>query len=310
VAGAIYANAFDPAVIARGKVTSKFGMDVDALDLTWNPRVQAFGNSVTTASPLQLAQAGYYDNMRVRVWTAYLPTRQASAFVFPGDCNTYGASQLFGGRIADTQVGRNSIKWTVNSFLDVVNQQVPLNVIEATNIATAYSGNTPPTGLSAVPTLTIGSSQQSTPQALIAQWSGGVFSNEVLAGGGSPPQTCFVHFVTGANAGFFSAIFANSLIVVSATKWNLINLMSPMPFPVSTGDTFTVSGGLPLSNNASLYDPSATYNQGDQVLYNGYVYVSLQGSNSGNTPAASTAYWQAQPYFGFLFIPAPQSIGG
>jgi hypothetical protein len=310
VAGSIYTNAFDPAVIARGKVTSKFGLDVDALDITWNPRLQVFGTSVANASPLQLAQAGYYDNKIVRVWTAYLPTRQDSAFVFPGDCNTYGASQLFGGRIADTQVGRNSIKWTVNSLLDVVKQQVPLNVIEATNVAAAFSGKTPPNGLSAVPTLTIGSSTPSTQQTLIAQWSGGVFPDESLAGGGlGPPQTCFVQFVTGANAGFFSAVFANNTIVVSATNWNLINLMNPMPFPVSSGDTFIVSGSFPISQNASLWDSGTTYNQGDQVKYIGAVYVSLQGSNTGNTPASNTAYWQAQPYYGFEYVPSPQSIG-
>lgn len=309
VAGSVFANAFDPAVITRGKVTSKFGLDVDALEITWNPPPKAFGNSLSNASPLQLAQAGYYDNKDVRVWIGYMPTKQSGSYVYPGDLNTFGCAQLFGGRIADTQVGRNSIKWTVNSFLDVVKQQVPLNVIEATNVATAFSGKTPPNGLSACPTLTIASSTPSTQQTLIAQWSGGTFSNEVLAGGGSPPQTCFVVFTSGANTGFFSAIFANSTIVVSAVNYNLINLMSPMPFPVSNGDQFIICGGLPVSTTATKWDSGTTYNQGDQVLYNGSVYVSLQGSNVGHTPGSSPTYWQASPYFGFLFVPAPQAIG-
>src|SRR5258707_6259105 len=44
------------------------------------------------SSPYQLSQMGFWDNWPVRVWTAYMPTK--------GDANTYGASELFGGRVA------------------------------------------------------------------------------------------------------------------------------------------------------------------------------------------------------------------
>lgn len=309
VTGAVYANAFDPAVITRGKVKSAFGLSVDPLEVTWNPRLQNFGTTVATASPLQLAQTGYYDNKSVRVWTAYLPTPQSGSYVYPGDCNTFGCSQLFGGRIADTKIGRNSIKWTVNSFLDVVNQNVPLNCIEMTNPVAAFSGATPPSGFSTVPTGTIaalsGAAGLNFATSIVFTAPGSmIFGDNVLNGG-------FVVMNPGsANAGYFSSIYTNGHIVISSVTYNYIVLYQPFPFAPQIGDTFYISGPPTTTANASLWDGGATYNIGDAVLYLGTVYVSIQNSNTGNTPVATSAFWQLQPFYGFLTVPAPQSIGG
>jgi hypothetical protein len=126
---------FNPAVITRGKITSQVGLQVDSLDFSWSPPLTAFGTTLATANAYQKGQTGFYDNRTFRMWRTIMPT--------PGDANTYGACQLFGGRIATTTVTRGNITFTVNSFLDVINQQVPPNVIELTNTLANFAGNTP-----------------------------------------------------------------------------------------------------------------------------------------------------------------------
>lgn len=46
----------------------------------------------------------------------------------------------------------------------------------------------------------------------------------------------------------------------------------------------------------SAYNAGTTYDSGDYVSYSGAVYVSLQGSNTGNTPGSSPSYWSV--YYG------------
>ena len=129
---------FQNAVVSRSTVQSKIGFDVSPLTISWTPRNQPWSANVNTANPYQLAQAGYYDNWPVRVWTVYMPT--------PGDCMTFGATALFGGYIGDSTTARGKIGPTVRSFLAVTGQQVPNNVIEILNTAAAYKGATPPKG--------------------------------------------------------------------------------------------------------------------------------------------------------------------
>lgn len=43
--------------------------------------------------------------------------------------------------------------------------------------------------------------------------------------------------------------------------------------------------------NYSAYNPATTYAVGDRVLYNGVVYISAIGSNTGNTPDADAGKW-------------------
>jgi hypothetical protein len=113
---------FTNAVIARGRVQSKVGLEVSALDIAYSP---AYDYNVYKA-----ILDGYFDNWPVRVWTAYMPTA--------GDAETYGCSELFGGRIGDTRIDRMQVTFTVNSFLDVVNQSIPNQVVELTNPLLAF----------------------------------------------------------------------------------------------------------------------------------------------------------------------------
>lgn len=235
---------FQPAVIKRGSVTSKIGFDAAQLDVTWSPKAYPFTLSTATAHPYQRAQMGLYDNQTVRIWTCYMPT--------PGDANTYGCSELFGGRIAQSTVERGPIQWKVNSFLDVVNQQVPTNVIELLNTAAAYTGATPPDGLGSIPYFNVVTGDSVTEingDQTAPNPHGILHTNKAQHG--------FLVFNSGPGAtlgGVWSAIQQNAQVTIAGTHYNQFLLYAPLPWPPTPGvDTFYVSGAAPINQQDGSY---------------------------------------------------------
>jgi hypothetical protein len=231
---------FLPAVIKRGTVNSSIGLDMDKLDIDWSPPVASFIKTTQLASPYQLARLGFYDNWPVRVWTVYMPT--------PGDADTFGCSELFGGRISNIQVERGKIEFSVTSFLDVVNQNVPTNVVELTNTLAAYRGATPPAGLSQVPRFTVkaGSTTTKIIGNCTSPTPGQVFTDNAM-------QFGFLVFNRGDGqtlGGFWSGIASNS----GAAGLNTFILFSPLPWPPTPDvDTFYVSAAFPINKDDGQY---------------------------------------------------------
>ena len=232
---------FTPAVIKRGSVTFKVGFEVSALDVEWSPPIGTFTNNVNTTSPYQLAQIGYFDNWPFRLWKVFMPT--------PGDANTFGACEWFGGRIAQSVVKRNSIKFTVNSFLDVVNQYCPTNVIELLNTVAAYMGARPPAGFSVVPQFNVLSGSSSTVVYCdcTSPSAHHVFSNDVFKHG-------YLMFNGGGATtlgGVFSALIRNWN---SSGTINAFRLYTPLPWPPVAGvDTCYVSAPNPITQDEGDY---------------------------------------------------------
>lgn len=205
---------FKPAVIKRGSVASKIGLEVQTLDVEWS--TSAIGGQ-TLLNFYWKTIVGGFDGATFRSWSAYMPS--------PGDCDSLGASELFGGRIGPMSAESGTIKFTVNSFLDVINQMVPGAVIESTNIAAGYSGAMPPAGAGSVPTFTVSSSSNSQVVA-----SGGSFSLNAFVDG-------FIYVTSGSLAGFAAAIHANSATSGGLTTFDV----GLLPSPLSPGDTFYAS---------------------------------------------------------------------
>ncbi len=230
---------FCPDVIRRGQVSSKIGFEVATLTLDWSPKNPGpVTVNIDTANPYQLAQIGMYDNLPVRVWSVYMPT--------PGDANTFGASELFGGRISNVTVERGTIHFEVTSFLDVVNLNVPTNVIELTNTLAAYKGATPPPGLSAIPQFQLftGSTQTRILAREVTPNANQIFADNILRAG-------FMVFNRGAGqtlGGVWAGIYANRSTVVSGGAVNEIILYTPLPWPpVPAVDTCYVSAAFPVN---------------------------------------------------------------
>jgi len=227
---------FNPASIRRGTVTSEIGLTVQSLDVEWSPALDSFGTTLPTLNHYQLAQAGYYDNRAVRVWRTFMPT--------PGDADTYGACELFGGRVASTTTSRGNIKFSVNSFLDVINQKIPPNVIEATNTLAHYKGATPPTGFTQIPQFTVASpSSKSVIMGDCTSPSAGhIFGTNDFRYG-------YLVFNTGSvNAGLWAAIAQNSDFDagggVHHNRFQVYGGFVADPVP---GDTCYVSAAFPIN---------------------------------------------------------------
>jgi hypothetical protein len=225
-------KAFDPAVITRGSVASKLGLEVDHLSIKWSPGPPtAPAQSIALATPYELARVGFYDNKPVRVWTAYMPAE--------GDANTFGASELFGGRIADTTIERGVVTFTVNSFLDVVNQSVPTNVVELTSTLANYKGAIPPTGFNSIPHFTVISAGGNTIIGDCISPAHHVFATNAF-------QLGYLVFDPGSTlAGLWSAIQTNFDQLVGSTHYSGFVIYTPMAWPPTPGDTFYVSAAAP-----------------------------------------------------------------
>ena len=228
---------FTPAKVTRGAIKSQFGLEVATLELIWSPPVGSFTNNVNTTSPYQLARTGFYDNRAVRLWRCVMPT--------PGDANTYGAAPWFGGRIAQTDVGRGSIKFTINSFLDVVNQMVPANVIENTNIRSGYIGATPLTGDTKVAQFNVyvGSTATVILADCTSPSAGHIYGTNVMARG----YLVFLNVAGNTLGGYYSAIAANGTFHDGSGNHNQITLYTSMPWVPTPGvDKFYVSKAPPV----------------------------------------------------------------
>lgn len=241
---------FLSAVITRGTVSTKIGLESTSLDLTWAPRTpRTFGVTTATAHPMQLAQTGFYDNWPVKVWTCFMPT--------PGDANTLGAMALFGGIVGESTVDRDGIKFSVDSLLYVTDTEVPPNQIEMTNVVASFLGAVPAGGLSVVPTFEIegASSTTSFSASCLTPTPDQIFPNNTFAYG-------FLVFTSGTLEGFYSAVAAD----FSGGGYNIFEVYTPFPWPPSAGDQFYVSGKSPIdqSDTAFFYgfpfvpDPSTT----------------------------------------------------
>ena len=297
-------------------------MEVPTLDITWAPNNRTFTNNVATTSPLQLAQTGYYDNWNVYVFRVYMPTK--------GDCNTLGACPLFGGRIAESSVDRNTIKWKVNAFLDVLSQQVPINVIEASNTLASFVGAQPPAGFSTVPQFATFTG--STPTVLYGDVEAPygvhhIFSNHIFKRG-------WVIFLPGTGAtlaGYFCALadnieftdgiggHHNQITVYGGFPW------APTPYSGGSGDQFIVSAALPTTQAADSWAANQTVALGYQIIdSNSNIQTVIApgvtggsapswGSTAGSTTTDNTATWSysgaasAQQFYGFPYVPQPQS---
>jgi hypothetical protein len=235
---------FLPAVISKSGITTKIGLDSSSVTVKWSPANRNFSQAVGSASPLALARIHYYDNWPVRIWKVYMPT--------PGDCSTYGAVEWFGGYVGDCQASRDGLSLTVDSFLSVVSQKLPANVIEVTNTFGSYTAATAPPGGS-VPVFSCftGSNETIVLGDCLSPTYGHVYDVGTFSEG-------YMIFLAGPNAtlaGVWAAV-GNSLKYKDGhnNEHNEFQLYNALPWPPTPGaDTFYCSSKPPVSQGEQSY---------------------------------------------------------
>jgi hypothetical protein len=229
---------FTPANIERDVIKSSIGFEVSKIQLSWRPSMPTATVSMATANAYQKAHIGVYDNWPVRIWICYMPT--------PGDAQTYGACERFGGRVGNVDVVRGEIVFEVTSFLDVVNKKVPAQVVELTNPAIATIAATPPEDLTVIPQFNVITG--STTGALIVDCTTPsahkIFTDGILRNG-------YVVFNRGTGmtlGGRWSAILYNKKVTIASVDYNEITLCEALPWAPTPGvDTCYISGAAPIN---------------------------------------------------------------
>jgi hypothetical protein len=232
---------FTPGVFKRGMVTSKTGLDSSTMDFTWSPSLakQVFTGNTGTASPLQLARQHIYDNWKIRIWRAFMPT--------PGDCNTLGACQWWGGRVTNCDVQRGSVVFHCADFLSACTQKVPSTVIELTNTLASTAAVTLPATPPGLPVFSCvtGSTENLILADCTAPNPDNIYAGNIFAGG-------YMVFLSGPGAtlaGNWSAIGQNGKFTDgNGDVHSNFTIYAPLPFPPTPGvDTFYVSMAAPVN---------------------------------------------------------------
>jgi hypothetical protein len=326
---------FLPARLKRGSVQSKIGLEALTLDLEWylGPNDLMYG----ACTMLHAFQSGLWDNGVVRLFRAVMPS--------VSDCNTYGACEMFTGRIADVTITRTGVQLKVNCPLELLDQQIPLNLIEPGNPAAQYAPGQPPAGLSVAPAFTVGAG--SSPAMILAECtaptSGQLFAYDTFDFG-------YIQFTSGSCQGMVATVRRSA----QAGGLNQFYLYQPLAWAPAVGDTFNalvpyVRGSTtgvteqhtigPLgTESGGIYPPevvtvthagSGVYAHDNGVKYldgraftlvgntpsyaqqygidgNGNYYFSP--ADAGNVVNISYSYVSAQAYLykGFQFVPVPE----
>jgi hypothetical protein len=236
---------FQPAVITRGDLTTKIGTEIQKTTVNWTPGVlqtlgvNAFTQSLATANPVQLATNHIFDNWPVRIWKIFMPSS--------GDAMTLGGYPWFGGRVASCKASRSGVIFTVSSFLDVVTQKLPPNVIESTSTLAGYTGASLVAGETGQPTFTAfaGSTTVSVIADCTSPSPGKIYPGNIFVGG-------YMVFLSGPGAtlaGYWSAIGNNGAFTDgNGNHHSAFAIYSPLPWAPTPGvDTFYVSPAAPIN---------------------------------------------------------------
>jgi hypothetical protein len=242
---------FNPAVVTRDKVQAKIGLDSQKIKIIWSPSNNASTVNTETASPAQRARLHVYDNWPVRIFRAFM--------LPPGDANTLGCADWFGGRVDTVDVERNKLTFNVDDYMAVLSQKVPSTVIETTNTLAGTAAVTLPAGETNIPVFAChaGSSEDHIIADCLSPTAGHIYDNNRFVGG-------YMVFLSGPGStlsGAWSAVGENGRFTDgSGGNHSDFEIYNALPWPPTPGvDTFYVSAAAPI-------------NLGDENYY-GFPYV-------------------------------------
>lgn len=322
-----HVGTFVPANVSRSNIDSRIGLTTaDAGDLVLNWNLTDSDIMLGAVTILQSMKLGLWDNAVVRLWRVLMPTM--------GDCNTYGACEMFTGRVTDLPTTRVGVDMKVNSLIELLDQDWPPNLIEADDPQAQYGTGQPPAGLGSVPTFAVVAG--STPSVLLLDCTGPsagqIFSAETFDFG-------YIQFTSGNNDAIYRTVRRSD----STAGHNRFYLYEPLPFPLTVGDTLqglvpfarastksvteahtipatppytiavslagsgviTADGGVKYSSGDPLAKVSALLSTGQYTTDNNGNYVFFSGDATRNVNI--TVIKINSGVQGFPFVPQPEA---
>lgn len=200
----------------KAKLHQKAGTDVDTLIFDCLP-----GSSTVNAIPfLTAARYGTFDNADFELWRAFMSTYgNISAGVVP----------VFVGRVAEIDFGRSMATFTINSHLELFNQNMPRNLYQSgcANVLYDASCTLLPANFQATGTVGAGSTASAINTTLVTT------------------LTLPLGIIT-MTSGVLNGV---SRTIKDYTSGSLIDLIAPFPTAPATGDTFKVNSGCDLKQS-------------------------------------------------------------
>lgn len=197
----------------KAKCHWKVGIEVDTLVFDCIP-----GPALIGGEPfLSAVRQGVFDGAEMTLYRAFMPTY--------GNTSN-GTVVMFAGRIAEIDASRSLATFSVNSHLELFNQQMPRNLYQASCVNTLFDASC---GLSASAYAVSGTvaagSTQSVMNATLSQASGYFNLGKVV-------------FTSGANLGF-----ARTVQAYTKGSPGTVSFISPFPSAPAAGDAFTIYPG-------------------------------------------------------------------
>lgn len=203
----------------------KVGLDVDTWQVICTPSPQA---TIGNQGFLAALRAGALDGAVVAVDRAFIDNRAGVAYA--PTLSPLGVVNVFTGRVAEIDMGRSNAVISINSHLELLNQNMPRNLYQASCRWQLFS-----TGctLSAA-SFAVGGTAATAPGA-----NSNVLSATVSAPGGSGTYNLGrIVMTSGNNAGY-----ARQVLSWSPGSPATVNLRAPFPFAIAIGDTFSAYPG-------------------------------------------------------------------
>lgn len=201
----------------RGKVKWRIGLEVDTLQFTVMPN----GATINGQAFNKALKEGAFDGAEVTFYHAYWAQQAFTPLILPT-----GVVTMFSGKVAPVQAGRSKVMFTVNSAVDLLNQNLPKNLYQAGCINTLYdSGCTLNSASFAVAgVVAVGS---------LANFIGATFSQAT-----GYFDLGKITFTSGVNNGISRSV---KQYIKGTTS--TFALMSPFPNAPAAGDTFNAYPG-------------------------------------------------------------------
>jgi len=199
----------------KAKMHNAIGLTVDTLVFDVIP-----GAAEIDGGPfLEAVRQGVFDGAELTYLGAYWPVGAYANPVIPT-----GTVKKFVGNVGQVNISRNLATFTINSYLEILNQNLPINLFQATCVNTLYDASCTLLQSNFQTSAMAGSScTQSTINATLSQASG-YFNLGVIT------------FTSGENEGV-------SRTIGTYTKGGVVNVIAPFPSAPAPGDTFNIYPG-------------------------------------------------------------------
>lgn len=240
----------------RGEVTSVADFSLESQSLSLKLTADTDILVPGTSTPIMnVITSGFFDGCAVTLTTAYMPLSNYGSIT--------GTLALFSGVIVNPQrVGRSKAEFDVRDWMYILNQKIPLRVIQPSCSQTLFDAGCALSAASYAITNTVAAGSTQVTIVPVADWPT-TDPNGRNPQSASPPyfNQGKIVFTSGQNKGLSGHVAAQGSGALGS-----LTLAQAMPFPVTEGDAFTAYPGC-----AKTFAACEAF--GNQLHFSGFLFT-------------------------------------